>query len=351
MTGAGARATPGLVAAALGTRLGAAAIRHSVDHRRYGGADLHEYHRDAVALLASERAVRGEPLIGTRFVKHLTAAIYRVIGPSRAGGSVAFSLAGLAGSALFARAFAEGAPGGDRRAYRRLVLFAPSLAYWPAAVGKDALMQLGLGAASLGTAMAATERRPHRGLAVVGAAGALGALVRPHVAAANAAASTVGLAVARRPGAALAVAGQATALASIARRDLRRYGFDRPTAAVSHAAARTGAGGSGFHPPASPGPAALGVLFRPHPLEAHNGPAAAAALENVALLALTIRGTGGLRRLARGSDRAYAAYALTCTLLLTRAFSGIANRGLLARQRSQVLPFYLVLVAGTERRS
>jgi hypothetical protein len=35
--------------------------------------------------------------------------------------------------------------------------------------------------------------------------------------------------------------------------------------------------------------------------------------------------------------------------MLATAFSGIANQGLLARQRAQVLPFYLVLVAGKRR--
>lgn len=353
MNSGGQRAPVGLLAAALGVRLGAAGVRHRVDYGRYDGADVHEYHRDAVALLTSERPLDGEPLIGTRFVKHLTAAVYRMIGPSRIGGSLVFALAGFAGSALFRQAFAVGAPGGDRHAYARLVLFAPSLAYWPSSVGKDALMQLSLGAASLGTARAATERSPRRGLAIAGAGGALGALVRPHVAAASAVASTVGLAVAGRRGAALTMAGQAAALGLLARRDLRRYGFDVPGAAVSHAAGRTGGGGSGFEPRSSVGPAAaFGVLFRPHPLEAHNAPSAAAALEGMLLLALTARNAGALGRLVRGrADRAYAAYALTCTLMLVAAFSGIANRGLLARQRAQVLPFYLVLVAGPGRRS
>jgi len=349
VTRAGGRATAGLLAAALGARVAAAAVRQRVDYGRYRGADLHEYHRDAIALLAPGRPLREEPLIGTRFVKHLTAAIYRVTGPNRFGGSLAFALAGFAGSALFGRAFALGAPDGDGRAYARLVLFTPSLAYWPSAVGKDALMQLSLGTASLGTAMAVTDRRPHRGLTVIAAAGALGVLVRPHVAAANAAASTVGLAFARRPGAALATAGQAAALALIARRDLRRYGFEAPAAALSHAAGRTGGGASDFDPHGSPGPAALGVLFRPHPLEAHNAPSAAAAIEGAALLALTVRRAGALGRLIGGRDRAYAAYALTCTLMLAGAFSAIANHGLLARQRAQVLPFYLVLVAGSKR--
>jgi hypothetical protein len=207
-------------------------------------------------------------------------------------------------------------------------------------------MQLSLGASSLGTAMAATQAGSRRGLALAGAGGVLGALIRPHVAAVAATSATVGLTAARRSRAAMTMAGQAAALALIARHDLGRYGFTGAGATVSHAAVRTRAGGSAFDPRESARPAAmLGVLFRPHPLEAHNTPAAVAALEGVLLLALTLRDA----RRGKGPGTpacAYTAYALACTLLLTVAFSGIANHGLLSRQRAQLLPFYLVLIAG-----
>ena len=95
-------------------------------------------------------------------------------------------------------------------------------------------------------------------------------------------------------------------------------------------------------------PAAIGrVLFRPYPTEAHNTQAIISSLEGVALIALLIwrlprmiRGLSSLRR------RPYLMFSLFFTIGFVVVFSVVLNLGILARQRSQVLPFVLALLVG-----
>ena len=95
-------------------------------------------------------------------------------------------------------------------------------------------------------------------------------------------------------------------------------------------------------------PAAIGrVLFRPYPTEAHNTQAVLSSLEGVALMALLIwrlprmiRGLSSLRR------RPYLMFSLFFTIGFVVVFSAVFNLGILARQRSQVLPFVLALLVG-----
>ena len=92
----------------------------------------------------------------------------------------------------------------------------------------------------------------------------------------------------------------------------------------------------------------LSVLFRPFPWEAGNAQALVAAAEGgrcsmaifVVLAAAASCGCPG------SSVRTpYVAFALAYTALFVLAFSSIGNFGLLTRQRTQVLPFVLVLLA------
>jgi hypothetical protein len=110
-------------------------------------------------------------------------------------------------------------------------------------------------------------------------------------------------------------------------------------------------GGSEFATPRVTSPAeypyaALSVLFRPFPWEAGNAQALATALEGLVLMAIFIFSLPRLLRVPRFAVRApYVTFALAYTGLFVLAFSAIGNFGLLARQRTQLLPFVLVLIA------
>ena len=96
------------------------------------------------------------------------------------------------------------------------------------------------------------------------------------------------------------------------------------------------------HPPG----ATASVLFRPFPWEIRNATTLAAALESVLLLVLLIASRRSLASLPRQVLRnPYLAYVVGYSILFIIAFSNIGNIGILARQRTQLLPILLTLLA------
>ena len=90
---------------------------------------------------------------------------------------------------------------------------------------------------------------------------------------------------------------------------------------------------------------AFTVLFRPLPIEASSGVAAASALEGVFLMGLVWVSRRRLRSIFRCMrNQPYVAYCVGIMLTFIYAFSAFSNFGILARQRCQVLPFFLALL-------
>jgi hypothetical protein len=120
---------------------------------------------------------------------------------------------------------------------------------------------------------------------------------------------------------------------------------------------RTEQGGSSFAPSILESPtrapvAVVTVLYRPFILEVHNPQAFAASIETGFLLVLTLIRWRSLVAVVRSlRRRPYVAMALVYTGLFVLAFSGFANFGLLARERAQLLPMFLVLVCLPSRAS
>jgi hypothetical protein len=86
------------------------------------------------------------------------------------------------------------------------------------------------------------------------------------------------------------------------------------------------------------------VLFRPLIVEAHNLTALAAALEMTFLLGLAgFRFRWAFAAIRSVRRQPYVAFAIVYVALFVVAFSGIANFGLLARERVQMLPLFLTL--------
>ena len=91
--------------------------------------------------------------------------------------------------------------------------------------------------------------------------------------------------------------------------------------------------------------ATVTVLFRPFPWESHNGQTLATTAEGLFLIVLTIRGWRRLVSIPRALRREpYTAYCLGMLLTFVFAFSSFSNFGILARQRCQVMPFFLALI-------
>jgi hypothetical protein len=122
------------------------------------------------------------------------------------------------------------------------------------------------------------------------------------------------------------------------------------TEALDVAQQRTNEGGSNFaaariRTPADVPWAAVTVLFRPFPIEAHNAQAMISALEGVALMGVFAVSARMLIRAPRLALRnPFVAFAGVYTLIFIFAFSAFGNFGIITRQRVQLFPFVLVFV-------
>lgn len=343
--------------------------RYLVAVEVYGGAaDAIGYHnwgtqlapllRDGVLLPDVGR----DQFLGTGFTRLLTGVIYVVTGPTLLGGFLVFSWLSFWGLYFCYRAFVVAVPDGDHRRYAKLVLFLPSLLFWPSSIGKDAWMMLGLGLCLLGAAHLLNGNL--RGWSLLALGLVASTLVRPHIAALFIAAFSAA-ALARRARRAdlmspiRRLAGLAVLLALVmvvagaagSYFGVEEIDAEGVTATVTATADRTSTGGSEFtattvRSPADVPLALVTVLFRPFPNEVRNTQMAAASLEGLFLLVLLCFAFPRWRRLPRMlRTRPFVTLVVLYMLGFVLAFSSFNNFGLLSRQRVQVYPFLLVLLA------
>lgn len=358
-----------IVMVAFAVKLIGALARYYVAFVAYSGsADATAYDRYGRMLAPAFR--RGDfsadlgKFPGTGFIRVLTGAVYAVVGTSRLGGFFVFSWIGFLGLLLFWRAFRIGVPGGDGRRYLFLVLFLPSLVFWPASIGKEAWMILALGICAYGAALVfGRSRSGVGGLIVLVGLVAVG-VVRPQLGLIVLAGLVFGAAcnVARRrsvlapvgwiiTGSVLIVVGLVVVAQAQSFLGVKNLTQESVNQAITGVVGQTSQGGSEFKPvvvrtPLDVPAATVTVLFRPFPFEAHSVFVAGTSLEGLLLLGLCIASWRRLRaipRLLRASP--YVAYSLAYVFAFIFAFSSFGNFGILARERSQVLPMLLVLLA------
>jgi hypothetical protein len=362
-----------LLVAAFVVKLGAALAYLMVVEEQYGGvADVGFYDEWARRLLpaleAGEHAAAVEmtpdgQALGIWWIVYLTGLVYRLTGPSVTAASLLFSWFGFWGLYFAYRAFCCAFPDGDRLRYARLVLLLPSLVYWSSAIGKDAWMMFWIGLAAWGIALITVGA--HRGFPALFAGLAGTAVVRPHIAVLILTATAVGYLLQRSPrirtaatpvwkigGLLLLLTG--FFIAAVPLRSL--FGLDGIDAGslnslLDRARAQSTWGNSEFQgePVQSVQDvpfAVVTVLFRPFPWEAHSALALLATLEGMLILALLWRRRRGLlASILAARTRGYFLVAVSYILLFCVAFSTMGNFGLLVRQRIQVLPFLLILLA------
>jgi hypothetical protein len=352
-----------LVIIALALKVMSGIARYAVNALLYdGGGDANRYWSNAANLSRSWAEGRwissGRNFPGTGFIDTLSAVVFSLAGPSYIGGFIIFAWMGFWGLYLCFRAFTIAVPDGDHLRYGVLVLLLPSLLFWPSAIGKDAWMVLCIGAFAYGTARVLTGRSS--GVAVVGLGGLGAGLVRPHITLIL----LIGLAVAtlvRADDARKSLLGKTALLCvvlgagALALTQVERFfnlssdeGLDT---VLDRTATRTSQGGSAFDGASIQNPLTLPygivtVLFRPFPYEANSTQALVTSLEGLVLLCLLIAASPVLLSSVRQLSRQpYVCFALTYLLLFAVAFSSFSNFGILTRQRVQVFPFFLVLLA------
>lgn len=350
--------------AAFFAKLIGAGVRYGVLFEAYEGAgDAVRYHNNGLLLADIWRSFSTPPIgtgsgAGTIFVDSFTGLIYAPYQPTLLGGFFIFATLAFVGQLLFYASFRRGVPEGKLPVYAALVLFLPALIFWPSSIGKEALMLLFLGVATYGLTRAFAAYSP--GWLLLAGLGLSGAgLIRPHVAALLA----VGFVVA-------SILGRGRWLGPVAlRRGFviltsiillgvtvvlvgDRFDIARPEDIdpfVNEIERRTQQGGSAVSGGAIASPAqlpaaVLRVLFRPLPNEAHNLQSLASAAENVAILGLIIWRLPTMVRRLGVLRIPLVLMSATFTVGFVIAFSTIVNLGILARQRAQVLPFFLAAV-------
>lgn len=358
-----------LLVAALALRFAGALARSYVALEVYGGlSDAVAYHEAGVHLADRFRSGIFDtglaPLTATNFVKLLTGILYSVIGPTKLGGYFFFAWLAFCGSFLFYRAFITAVPEGQRRIYAALIFFLPSLAFWPSSIGKESWLIFTLGLAAFGAAQVFSGRIL-RGFVLASAGLWLASFVRPHVAGILAISALTAVLVARSPrreggfsplkrGVLLAILVFVALLLVRQTDEFLRSSTSGRTGdlgtTLQEVRRRTTGGGSTFSPAVLDSPqrapiAAVTVLFRPLIVDAHNAQALISGLEGTFLLLFTLfRARRVLAALRHARRRPYVVMAVVFTGLFIVAFSSVANFGLLARERVQLLPFFFVLL-------
>lgn len=307
----------------------------------------------------------GKPLVGTGFIEVLTGVTFALIGATTLGGFFVFSWLSFWGMYLFYRAVRIGLPDADHRRYALLLFLLPSLVFWPSSIGKDAWMVLTLGISAYGAARLLTGRRSGYPILAVGLAST--AIVRPHMSALICAGLVVGYALRRSPrrqrGPSLASVSRVIGIAvligasALVLQQVESYfevegaGVQGVEQVLDQTAAQTDQGGSNFEATNARSitqlpMAIVAVLFRPFPFEARNMQALIASLEGSVLMVLFLTSAGRLKSLPGYAIRnPYITFAVIYTLLFALAFSSFGNFGILVRQRVQLFPLVLVLLA------
>jgi hypothetical protein len=358
-----------LIVIAVALKLAASLLRYYTAIDLYGGlADAAKYHEagaifaPAIRSLHFDAVTTQSKIPGTGFIEVVTGVVYAITGVSRLAGFFVFAWFGVLGQILCWRAFKIAVPDGDSKRYALLVLFFPTLLYWPSSIGKEGWILLTLGLSAYGVARLLRRRPLGITLAVIGVTGVT--MVRPHIAlvilASLLTALIVGRTQSRSPLApvirmASIVVVLAVTLVVVSQAEtffnIERFDQDTVQSTLTSAENSTAQGGSSFTPVAVNSPldlplATVTVLFRPFPFEANNVQMLATAGEGMFLFVLCLT---SWRRLAtvprRLRSTPYVAFALVFVLLFVWAFSSFGNFGILARQRSQMLPFLFVLLA------
>jgi hypothetical protein len=305
------------------------------------------------------------------FITFLTAIGHTIARPSVLVGFLLFSWLAFWGLFWFYRAFTVAVPEGRPRSYAKLLMFLPSLLFWPSSIGKEAWMLFSLGLAALGVARLMSGNRM-RGVVPLGL-GLLGAVaVRPHYAGIVAVALAAAYLV-KKPGASLRQLAPVIKLVTLAavvavaafflqRTDefLSRSGLsveggltslEGVRTALGEASVQTEQGGSAFRAPGLTTPTGMvlsigTVLFRPLPFEAGDPQVLMSALESTVLLVVVIVRFRWVAAAVRSIRRQpYVAFLTAFLIGGIIVLASVANFGILARQRTLILPAMLILIS------
>jgi hypothetical protein len=326
--------------------------------RRYANAWLHQ---------AGSVQPQLDNIRKSNFLRWFTGVIYYLFGSDMIAGFIVFGLIAFVGSYLWYRASAEAVPFLDRRLYFVIVMFVPSILFWPSSIGKEALMQFAIGSAALGTAHMFNGKLV-RGILVAVPGAWLMSVVRPHLLGLVALAAAAAFVIGRSPRKARASSATSSLVKPIGivivvfiavfavsaganSLGLPSLSLGSVQAELDATTLSTQQGSSAFDPgqnslsPLRLPQGMVTVLLRPFPWEVDSALQVLASLEGVALAAFVIWRRKSLAiSLRHIRTTPFLFYCWTLTILYAVTFQAFANFGLLDRQRALVLPALYVLL-------
>lgn len=299
------------------------------------------------------------PLRGTNFITMITGSMIYVFGPSFAITAMFYAMLAFWGQFFAYKAFRTAFPNANRKlAAIFLLFFVPSIVYWTAMVGKDAVLSFSTGLAVYGFAQL-TRRLNFAGMLTMGAGLGLMVMTRGHVAAVFLIAATVSIALQRNVRGAVGAATRLVAIPLVlgmtiyiglqASETWSVSDFQQGLQRQVQAGKDTASGGSAFsQAQSSPVRFAMAplLMFRPFPWEIRNWQTLISAAESFWILVLCWQGRRGLLSvLGRFRAEPMIMFILLYLFEFLFAFApGINNFGLLVRQRVMVLPFLMMLL-------
>lgn len=324
-------------------------------------ADVSRYYT-ASASRAQEFILGGHwewlyPFWSNNFVITITAGIFILLGTSLLMGCLVFAMISFWGEYLFYLAVREAFPEASRELAGTVFFFLPSIAFWTAAIGKDALIFAGIGLASYGFARV-TRSLTLRSFVTLGAGIGLVTLVRPHVGAMLGMAIIVPFLIGKNLKGAMSMAGKLFSaplllggtyyLVTRAQNFLSVENVSQSGSVLNRISHGSAIGGSAM----SGGTSLFGVLinapfllFRPFLWEVRSTQSAIAAFEALVILIIVIRQRRAFReKLREWRSNSVVLFILLFTVEFSLVFAAaIRNFGLLTRQRVMLLPLTLTL--------
>ncbi len=339
-----------------------------VDHIYHGVADYNGYDSQGAILSQGFRHLdfslapaHLKGIVGDGAVGIVAAVVFTVVGVNQLAGFLIFSWLAFIGIVYFYRAFTLTFGGAGRRRYAWLVFFLPTLVFWTSDVSKEAIMTFLLGLSAYGCAR--ILRHKGRGYPLVLLCSGAGLFIRPNEVLLFLGGFTVAMLV--RPAGpnsrfegprrtvALIVLGSAVAAAVFV--TLHFLPGTHGSLSLTKISTNNGSSGSG----AGFGSSFVGyspslldypkdvytVLFDPSPLNAHGKSEWISALEDTVLFVVVLFSLRQLWYVPRVAlARPYVALCLFFTGAFLYAFASLSNLGLISRERTVMMPFFLVLL-------
>ena len=300
---------------------------------------------------------------GTGTVNVAVGFVFAIVGANQIAGFAIFAWLAFLGTVSFYRAFRIALPGADRMRYAVLLFLMPSLVFWTAAIGKEALMTAFLGVAANGGARLFRHQRGAVARLVLGLG--LATLLRPDESILLFGALCVGFLVSRARS--QGRAGPLGLIAWLVLLGAAGFGLLEVTVhflhlhslsltAITHELQRqhltnsgTGAGNGSSNYRYSPSfthyfDDAYVVLFDPLPFQAHSTTQLLASMENLIVLGVVVASLGRLWTAVRSCLREpYVLMSLIYALAFLYLFAALGNLGLIDRERVLLFPVLFVL--------